>query len=68
MIEFAYATVVSIAPIRAGEKFSLANIWVKRPGTGAILADRLDAVIGRVATRDLPAERHIDPADVEGFA
>ena len=68
VIDFAYATVVSIAPIRAGERFSLENLWVKRPGTGSILADRLDVLIGRVAARDIPAERHIDPADVEGFA
>jgi sialic acid synthase SpsE len=68
VIEFAYATVVSIAPIRTGEMFSLTNIWVKRPGTGAILADRLEAVMGRVATRDIAADRHLDPTDIEGFA
>jgi sialic acid synthase SpsE len=68
VIEFAYATVVSIAPIKAGETFSLKNIWVKRPGIGPILADQLDALIGRVAKREIPAERHIDPADVEDFS
>ena len=33
-IDFAYATVVSIKPIKKGETFSMENIWVKRPGMG----------------------------------
>jgi sialic acid synthase SpsE len=68
VIDFAYATVVSIAPIAAGETFSLANTWVKRPGTGPLKADRFNDVIGRRATRDIARERHISPADVEGLA
>jgi N-acetylneuraminate synthase len=67
VIEFAYATVVSIAPIKAGEAFSLANIWVKRPGTGPLKADRLQDVIGKRATRDIDPDRHIVPTDVEGM-
>ncbi len=68
VIDFAYATVVSIAPIRAGEAFSLANTWVKRPGTGPIKADRFNDIIGRRAVCDIGAEQHITPAHVEGFA
>lgn len=67
VIDFAYATVVSIAPIRKGEKFSKSNTWVKRPGVGPIKADRLGRVLGRAATRDIPAEVHIAPRDVAGF-
>lgn len=67
VIDFAYATVVSIKPIRAGEKFDLGNVWVKRPGTGAIRADRLDHVIGKTAARDLPAEIHLRPSDIVDF-
>lgn len=33
-IDFAYACVVAIRDIRAGEELSMENIWVKRPGTG----------------------------------
>jgi N-acetylneuraminate synthase len=68
VIDFAYATVVSIAPIRAGDAFTLDNVWVKRPGTGPLKADRLQDVIGRVAARDVAAERHIEPADIRDFA
>ena len=68
VIEFAYATVVSIAPIKAGEPFTMENTWVKRPGTGPIKADRLDDVIGLTATRDIAAEQHIAPGDIQGFA
>lgn len=68
VIDFAYATVVSIAPIRAGEAFSMGNTWVKRPGTGPIPAVRLQEILGRRATRDIPADVHITPADIDGFA
>lgn len=67
VIDFAYATVVTVAPVRAGEAFSRDNVWVKRPGTGKILADRLDDVIGRRATTDIPADVHVDPAHIEGW-
>ncbi len=67
VIDFAYATVVTIAPVKAGDAFSAGNVWVKRPGTGRILAERLDEVIGRRAMRDIPAEAHVQPEDVEGF-
>ena len=68
VIDFAYATVVSIARIKAGEAFSLSNIWVKRPGTGPLKAERFNDVIGKRARRDIEAERHIAPDDIEEFA
>jgi sialic acid synthase SpsE len=67
VIDFAYATVVSIAPIRQGDVFSMKNVWVKRPGTGAIHATRLNEVFGKVATRNIAADVHINPADIAGF-
>jgi sialic acid synthase SpsE len=67
VIEFAYATVVTTAPIKVGESFSRDNIWVKRPGTGSIPAARLDEVLGRRALRDLEADIHISVADIDGF-
>jgi N-acetylneuraminate synthase len=67
VIDFAYATIVSIAPIKAGEKFTRANTWVKRPGTGPILASRLEDVLGRTATRDVAPEVHIQPSDIADF-
>jgi len=67
VIDFAYATVVSIAPIKAGDVLSRQNIWVKRPGTGPILADRFDRVIGLRALRDIPADVHVNPEDIDGF-
>ena len=39
-IDFAFATVVTIKPIEKGELFTKDNIWVKRPGTGQILAEK----------------------------
>lgn len=67
VIDFAYATVVTTAPVMAGEFFSRDNTWVKRPGTGKIFADRLPDVIGRKAVRDIPADVHVQPEDVAGY-
>ena len=67
VIDFAYATVVSIRPIRRGEAFSKDNIWVKRPGTGPIKADRFEQVLGKRAARDIAADIHIEPDAVEGL-
>ncbi|MEC5382418.1 N-acetylneuraminate synthase family protein [Aurantimonas sp. C2-6-R+9] len=67
VIEFAYATVVTTAPIKAGQRFEETNTWVKRPGTGRIHADRLTDVVGKVAIRDLSADVHVSPEDVVGF-
>jgi N-acetylneuraminate synthase len=67
VIDFAYATVVTTAPVKAGEPFSRDNIWVKRPGTGPIPAARLEEVLGRRALRDLKPDIHVAAADVDGF-
>jgi sialic acid synthase SpsE len=66
VIDFAYATVVSIRPIKKGEAFGLGNLWVKRPGTGKILADKLEALFGLTAKRDIPIDTQLDPVDIEG--
>lgn len=60
-IDFAYASVVSIADIKAGEELSMANIWVKRPGTGPILAGEFDSLLGRRAAVDIPRDRQLSP-------
>nr|MBP3598581.1 N-acetylneuraminate synthase family protein [Eubacterium sp.] len=52
-IDFAFATAVTIAPIQAGEIFTKENLWVKRPGTGEILAEDYEKVLGRKATREI---------------
>lgn len=62
--DFAYATVVAIKPIRAGEAFTKDNIWVKRPGTGEIKAEFYKDVIGKVATKDINDDAHISWQDV----
>lgn len=63
-IDFAFATVVTIAPVKAGEAFTMRNLWVKRPGTGAIPAERFEALLGRTAARDLAADVHLTDADI----
>jgi N-acetylneuraminate synthase len=62
-IDFAFATVVTIAPVKAGEPFTMDNLWVKRPGTGPIRAEQFESILGKRATRDLAADVHLSPAD-----
>jgi N-acetylneuraminate synthase len=65
VIDFAYASVVTIRPIKAGEEFNLQNTWVKRPGTGPIHARDLQKVLGKKTKRDLDKDIQIDPDDIE---
>ena len=58
-IDFAFATVVSIKPIKKGEIFSKENIWVKRPGTGEILAESYEKLFDKEATEDIPEDTQI---------
>ena len=50
---FAFSSVVSIKEIKKGEKFSLKNLWVKRPGTGYLSSDKLNKIIGKKAKRTI---------------
>jgi N-acetylneuraminate synthase len=63
VIDFAYASVVTIAPVRSGETLGFDNIWAKRPGTGPIHARELHAVLGKRATRDLPKDTQLSLDD-----
>lgn len=64
-IDFAFATVVSIKDIKKGEKFTHENIWVKRPGTGEILAEHYEELIGKVAKVDIINDTHITRAMID---
>jgi len=64
-IDFAFATVCSIASIRKGEKLSKENIWVKRPGTGKILAEHFNNLLGKTATRDIENDEQLNFNDFQ---
>jgi sialic acid synthase SpsE len=63
-IDFAYASCVTISPIRAGEILTAENIWVKRPGTGEIKAKDFERILGKRALIDLPTNAQIRWADI----
>ena len=63
-IDFAYASVVSIKDIKKGEKFSMENVWVKRPGTGEMLASEFTSILGRVASRDIYSNEQLKHEDI----
>ena len=67
-IDFAYACVVTTAAVPAGAALTTDNVWVKRPGTGEIKARDYDAVLGRTAVRDLPADTQVRWSDLRQHA
>src|SRR5690606_11362153 len=63
-IKFAFASVVTIEPIKKGDLLNESNIWVKRPGTGEILADHYESLIGRRAARDIDSDTLLAWTDI----
>lgn len=63
-IDFAFATVVTIKPVKKGETFTNENIWVKRPGTGKILAESFNQILGKTATQDIENDEHLNWDDI----
>ena len=64
-IDFAFATVCTIADIKKGDVFTKENIWVKRPGTGKILAEHFDNLLGKKATKDITYDVQLTWDDVQ---
>jgi N-acetylneuraminate synthase len=67
VIDFAYASVVSIAEIKKGDKFTKENIWVKRPGTGPLYAKDFEKLLGKTAARHIKNDKHINGDDILDF-
>lgn len=63
-IDFAYASVVTIQPVKAGEVLTRENLWVKRPGTGEILAVEYESLLGRTVTHDLAKDVQLKRSDL----
>jgi N-acetylneuraminate synthase len=61
---FAFATVVAVRHIAAGEELSADNLWARRPGDGEIPASELSSLFGKRATADIPSGRQLRRADV----
>ena len=64
-IDFAFATVCSIKTIKKGEILSMENIWVKRPGTGTIMAEHFNSILGKKATRNIENDEQLNWEDFE---
>lgn len=64
-IDFAFATVCTIKSVSKGDILNEGNIWVKRPGTGKILAEYFKDVIGKKALRDIEEGEHLNYKDFE---
>ena len=63
--KFAFATVCTIKKIKKGETLTKENIWVKRPGTGKITAEKYYDLLGRKALKDIKTDKQLDFCDFE---
>ncbi|TDT51972.1 N-acetylneuraminate synthase [Fonticella tunisiensis] len=64
-IDFAFATVVAIKDLKAGDVLTKENIWVKRPGTGEIKAEFYNSLLGKRIKRDIAYDEHLRWDDIE---
>jgi N-acetylneuraminate synthase len=64
-MDFAFATLVTIAPVQEGELFTERNLWAKRPGTGAIPAERYEEILGKRARRNIGPDTHLTADDFD---
>ena len=64
-IKFAFASVVSIDNIKQGQIFSKDNLWVKRPGTGEMLAEEYESILGKRAVNAIPSGQQLKRKDIE---
>lgn len=67
-IDFAFATICSIKPIKKGEPFTKNNIWVKRPGKGGIAAEHYNSVLDKFASRDIDADIQLSESDIVEYS
>ena len=58
-IDFLFATVVAIKDIDVGEMFTEENLWVKRPGTGEILAENFYDILGKKSKSKIFKDQHL---------
>jgi N-acetylneuraminate synthase len=63
--KFAYASVVANKDIEEGEELTSENIWVKRPGTGDILADEFHKLLGKHAATVIAADTQLSWEQVD---
>jgi len=64
IIDFAYACVVTIAPIKKNEKFTKNNKWVKRPGTGEIKAEEYKKILNKKSSCNLKKDLQLKRSDI----
>ncbi|EWH06143.1 polyhydroxyalkanoate synthesis repressor PhaR [Pseudoalteromonas lipolytica SCSIO 04301] len=64
-IDFAYASVVTIAPIKKGERLTEKNLWVRRPGTGDFLASDYAGLLGKIVNKDINADIQLKKEYIE---
>ena len=62
-INFAYASIVTIDDINPGDKLTMENIWVKRPGTGPLFAKDFKKILGKKANKFIKKDTHLSRED-----
>jgi len=58
--KFAYSCVVAVRDIKKGNKITKDDIWVKRPGTGKILAEFYYDIINKKAKFNIKKDSQVE--------
>jgi N-acetylneuraminate synthase len=63
-MNFAYACVVAIRDIKAGERLSEENVWVKRPGSGEIKAVHFERILTKKVRKEIKKDSQLKWSDL----
>jgi N-acetylneuraminate synthase len=63
--KFAYASIIATQDISKNEKFSIKNIWAKRPGTGNYLAKDFYRLLNKRSKRVIKKGHQIKKSDIK---
>ena len=55
----------AIRDIAVGEEFTKDNIWVKRPGTGDILAEEYESLLGKKSLNNIKNDTFLEWKDIK---
>ena len=64
IIDFAYASVVTIEDIDEGEYLTKENIWVKRPGKGHFRAKDYNRLLGKKSKKFIKKDTYLNKSDL----
>ena len=67
-MDFAFASVCTIKPVKKGDLLSYDNIWLKRPGGGDFGASDFNDLIGKIAANNIQNDEQLSKVDIVEYS